>query len=56
MTWREKHWFKLGTRVVVKRYPRTVRTISGAYITGGRLLNRPVAGLRSWPIEELRRA
>lgn len=50
--------FKAGTRVVVKRWPRAVRTVVGVYtdIDGGRWLDRPVGGFISWNVSEMRAA
>ena len=50
-------WFKPGTKVVVKRYPRAVRRVVQVYasIPGGRRLDRPVDGFVSWNVEDLRR-
>ena len=48
--------FKAGSHVVVKQYPRAVRTVECVYtdIDGGRRLDAPVDGFVSWNVTDLR--
>lgn len=56
MTWREAHWFKVGTHVRVKGY-RGTATVEAVYynIPGGRRLDRPFDGFVSWNVADLRK-
>jgi hypothetical protein len=59
MTYKERHWFKPGTRVRVKGHLRAgVRVVDLIYsdIEGGRRLDAPVDGFVSWNVSDLQRA